>query len=478
MRKAIFHTIFLACTLAVFSPGCNDAMERGNDDPELPPPIRFDLDSILKRGKIILLTENSATSYYNYRGQILGYDYEMVKAFAKHLGVKLEVRLLDDVDVMFEMLNKGQGDLIANNITVTKARKKLVSFAEPVCQTRQVLVQRKYAPNRPDSLFELVDDTLELAGKEIWVHHYSVFYDRLNELGKRLPVAPVIHEAPGEISTDDLIRLTAEQQVLYTITDENLAVIESDDYPELDMNFAISNEQDIAWAVRSNARKLLDTLNHWLASGRTQRLQKRMYSKYFDKAKRRNTPDYFVMPSISGSAISAYDSLMKVCAKECDWDWRLLSALVFVESRFNPNAKSWSGAFGLMQLMPETAMKFGCDTTQYEEANIRAGVKYIRYLERMWKDKIPDKKERVKFVLASYNSGPGHIMDARKIAESLGLKDSVWSENVENCIIMKRQEKYYTMEGVKHGYFHGGQTFSHVRKILSVYDYYLTLKLD
>lgn len=453
--------------------------ENDNDiTSHIPPPVQFDLDSILKRGKIVLLTENSATSYYSYRGHILGYDYELVKAFAKHLGVKLEVKLLDDVDKMFEMLNTGQGDIIANNITVTESRKKWVAFGEPVCKTRQVLVQRRFAPDRPDSLFGLIDDTLKLAGKEVWVHRYSVFYGRLKQLQKRMKNGPVIHEAPGEISTDDLIRLTSEQEISYTVTDENLAVLELADYPELDMSYAISGEQEIAWAVRSNAIHLLDTLNKWMSQEKTQRLMKKTYNKYFDKALRRNSSSGFVMPNISGNKISEYDSLFKKYAPECGWDWRLLSALVFQESRFNPNAESWSGAYGLMQLMPETAQKFGCDSAGLVEPNIRAGVKYIRYLDRIWKDEIKNPEERLKFVLASYNAGPGHIFDARKIAALTGLKDTVWTDNVDNCVLLKSQEKYYTMDGVKHGYFQGKQAYNFVRKILAVHEYYKSLKLD
>jgi len=128
-----------------------------------------------------------------------------------------------------------------------------------------------------------------------------------------------------------------------------------------------------------------------------------------------------------------------------------------------------------MQLMPETAAKFGCDSTQTEEPNIRAGVKYVRYLDRFWRDKIPNDQERVKFVLGSYNIGPGHILDAVHIARQLGKSDTIWDGHVGECLLLKTQEKYYTLPGVKHGYCHAREPFHFVAKITAVYEHYKTV---
>ena len=159
----IFSLLICVCSI-----GCKDEEEE-NFYPKFSPPIHFDLDSIKKRGKLILLTENGPSTYYQYRGQTKGFDYELVKEFAKHLGVKLEVRLLDDVDLMFQMLNNGEGDIIASNLTATPFRKRFVAFANPVYKTRQVLVQRKYSTESPDSLLPIIKDTLGLNGANIFV---------------------------------------------------------------------------------------------------------------------------------------------------------------------------------------------------------------------------------------------------------------------------------------------------------------------
>ncbi|MCC6601312.1 MAG: transporter substrate-binding domain-containing protein, partial [Crocinitomicaceae bacterium] len=186
----------------------------------LSPPVKFDLDSIKHRGKIILLTENSASTYYLYRGQAKGFDYELVKSFAEHIGVQLEVHILDDVDEMFELLNKGEGDLIASNLTITHEREKFVRFSNPLYFSRQMLVQRKYDVKNPDSLFKLLTDTAALDQLPVWVHEYSSFYSQLKKMESRSGKKFAIEEAPGNISTDDLVRLTASGEVNATVTDE------------------------------------------------------------------------------------------------------------------------------------------------------------------------------------------------------------------------------------------------------------------
>lgn len=470
------HVVVWCLSLVVLitvalSSGCGPGQNSASQSP-FPPPIAFDIDSIVKRGTLVLLTENSASTYYLYRGQAKGFDYEMMKAFAKHLGVKLQVKVLDDVNKMFEMLNRGEGDIIASNLTVTPTRLDVVGFSTPVYQTRQMLVQRKFAPDHEDSLFTIIQDTTNLVNAPIWVHRYSSFYDRLKDLERTMHTPLPINEAPGEISTEDLIRLTAEGEINATITDENLAILQHLDYPELDMSVPITESQNIAFAVRKNASKLLVSLNDWLSKKDVKQKVEKTYSKYFKEDYLVGYRGPYILPELGKGQISPYDSLFKKYAPELNWDWRLLAALVYQESRFNPHAESWSGAFGLMQLMPETALKFGCEEGQLEEPNIRAGVRYIKYLDRMWREKIPNKEERIKFVLASYNIGPGHVLDAKNMAIQLGQNDTIWDGHVAECLLLKTQEKYYTMDCVKHGYCHAQEPFQFVSKILAVYNHY------
>ena len=179
--------------------------------------LDFDFSSIKKRGKLILLTENTSTSYYLYRGQAMGYDYELVKAFCKTHGLELETKVIGDLNEMFEMLNNGEGDLIACNLAITSARLQKVKFAVPLAETKQVLVQRKPDGWRKMKKRHLRDSIMEspldLVGEEVHVHAYSSFYSRLINLQEEAGGEINIIEAPGDIDSEELIRMVADGEI-------------------------------------------------------------------------------------------------------------------------------------------------------------------------------------------------------------------------------------------------------------------------
>jgi membrane-bound lytic murein transglycosylase F len=476
MRFGSSNTLFLLMCLCLllFAVGCDNTSRRKKRKQEYAGIV--DLDSIKRRGSLIMLTENSASTYFLYRNQQSGFDYELALAFAKHLGVRLEVKLIDDVDRMFEMLRNGNADLVASNLTITPHRSDSVSFSKPLYQTRQVLVQRKIEPTESQSTLAIQDST-QLGLMPIWVHRYSSFYERLQEIAAGSGQSIRIEEAPGEISTDDLIRLVDDGAIPATITDENLATIELSNYDNIDVGVPVSGLQDIAWAVRKESTSLLAELNLWLASKEGVLRSKRLYRKYFNEANLAR-PKGFVLPKVGPGAISPFDSLFKVYAPQLGWDWRMLASIAYHESHFNPQAQSWSGAYGLMQLMPQTAIRFGCTSTPTPECSVQAATKYIKYLQNMWQKRVPNDAERTKFVLASYNIGQGHIIDAQNLARELGMKDSVWDGNVAEALLMKQQEKYYTMSCVKHGYCNAREPFIFVQKIIGTYDLYKSVSSE
>jgi membrane-bound lytic murein transglycosylase F len=306
------------------------------------------------------------------------------------------------------------------------------------------------------------------------VHRYSSFYEQLQHFQSASAYPLRIEEAPGEISTDDLIRLVDEGAIPATITDENLATMEIGDYPSVDMSIPISGIQDIGWAVRKTSPKLLKALNEWLSAKDVKTRLQKTYAKYFtDEPLER--PGGFVLPKVQPGDISPYDSLFRKFAPRLKWDWQMLASIAYHESHFNPNAQSWSGAYGLMQLMPQTARRFGCTGTPTPECSVEAAVKYLQYLMRMWEPRVPDPQERTKFVLASYNIGQGHVIDAQNLARELGMRDTIWDGEVAEALLLKQQEKYYTMACVKHGYCHAKEPFIFVQKIIGTYELYKTV---
>jgi membrane-bound lytic murein transglycosylase F len=196
-----------------------------------------------------------------------------------------------------------------------------------------------------------------------------------------------------------------------------------------------------------------------------------LYAKYF-----RNSRSGIIIKSdyyaLNTGKISPFDDMIRKYSASIDWDWRLLASLICQESRFNPGVESGKGAYGLMQVMPETGEKMGIDITSSPENNIRAGIKYINFLHSIFDKKIPDEKERINFILASYNAGPGHVLDAMKLAEKNGMDPCKWSNNVEEWLQKKSQPRYYNDAVVKSGYFKGKESVAFVAEILERYEHY------
>lgn len=436
-----------------------------------------DFDAITARGTLIVLTENSSVSFYLYRGQSMGYDYEMVNAFARDHGLKLEVRILDDLNAMFDRLQRGDGDVIACNLNITETRKTNAAFTEPLFSTRQVLVQRKVKGASANAVDEKghITEWNQLDGAEVYVHTMSTASHNLSLNAALHGARPVVIDPSGSLSSERLIKLVAEGQIDYTVADENLAKLNATYYPNLDIDFAINEPQDVAWAVRKEADSLLAALNHWILNRANHRKQSYIHHKYFTAVKSQQQRVQSRYSSLEGRHISEFDEAIRRHSRDLKWDWRLLAAMIYRESRFNPEARSWAGAFGLMQLMPATGERFGIDTTHTREANIGAGVAYLRYLDRYWKKYINDPDERVNFVLASYNVGPGHVQDARVIARHLEKNPNLWFNNVADCLLLKSDNEYRTLEGVKHGYCRCSDPVNYVVDVRSKFAEYLAL---
>jgi membrane-bound lytic murein transglycosylase F len=182
--------------------------------------------------------------------------------------------------------------------------------------------------------------------------------------------------------------------------------------------------------------------------------------------------NYEVLNSLNTSKVSKYDDLIRESSASINWDWRLLASLICQESEFRPDAVSHSGAYGLMQIMPVTARNFGIDITSSPANNVKAGILYINWLYSIFDSKIADESERLSFVLASYNAGPGHVLDAMRLAEKNGMDPQKWDGNVAVWLLKKSERQYYRDSVVKSGYFRGTESVKFVSEVLNRYEHY------
>lgn len=474
----ILTAIYLLYTLhAFFYPGGTSPGKDSPADNSFSNPVNLDLDEIRKRGKIIALTDNSTTGYFVYKGEPMGYEFDMLNQFAKSQGLELEVIIAKDMNLIFEQLNRGEADVIAANLTITSERAKWVSFSEPMLFTKQVLVQRK-PQNWKTIAFEqlekkLIRNTVDLSGKFVCVRKGSSFYECLKNLSDEIGGTINIVEAPGNCDTEQLIQMVADGIIDFTVADENIALINQTYYPNLDVKTAISFPQRVAWAVRKNSDSLLTAINKWLAEKKLSGEYAFYYDKYFRNPKaagERMESEFF---SKTGGKISVYDNLIKKHTKRLGWDWRLLAALIYQESHFNPDAKSWAGAYGLMQIIPSSSAMYGIDSiSATPDESIRTGITILIRIDNYWKNIILSETERIKFDLASYNVGLGHVIDARNLAIKYQLDSNTWVDNVEYFLEQKANPKYYNDPVVKFGYCRGYEPSVYVKEILNRYEHY------
>jgi membrane-bound lytic murein transglycosylase F len=433
------------------------------------------INKIIERGSLRAITTYSGTTYFLYRGRPMGFDYDILKMFADDLGVELEIVIARDENKLIEMLNAGEGDLIAYGYTITEERKKKIDFTDQLYLSHQVLVQRKPDNWRKMKLHnikkELVSSPVELIGDTVSVKKNSSYAQRLinlsNEVGGKIHIDTI----PGNMSTDRIFEQIANGDIEYSIVDENVANIYASYYPILDISTQMSFSQRIGWGLRKESNKLKDTLNHWLEKEKKKVDYHVVYNKYFKNKRsfRQRVKSKFY--SINDQQISPYDDLIKKYSSTLGWDWRLVASVAYQESQFRPKNESWAGAKGLMQIMPRTAESLEITDPTDPEQSLRGGTEY---LSEMWDahESISDSIQRIKFSLASYNAGLYHIKDAQRMAEHLNLNPEIWDNNVEEALLKLDKSEYFNKKFIKYGFVRAKEPYLYVRDIFMRYEHY------
>lgn len=476
-QNAFFSRFYLLLAgLLFFIAGCRQSPEEAAAN-KVEAGSGSAFERALNSGKIRVLTDYNTVNYYIYRGEPMGYQYELLKTFAKHLGLRLELRIEQDLGSAQALLDSGQADMIALNMTVTGERVRRFDFSDPIIVTRQVLVQRlpkNWLQLRTRDEIEkgLIRSSLELAGKTIHVQENSVFAKRLRTLADE--IGDTIYIVEDKRDVEDLVAAVEDKDIDYTISDEHMAAVFLRNYNNLDIKTAVSFDQKIAWALKKEAENdLLKEINKWLADFLPSREGRLLYDKYFSPlVKNRSASEYH---SVTGDRLSPYDDIISSAAASINWDWRLMASLIYQESEFKPDVRSWAGAFGLMQLMPGVMEQFSIDSTATPEVQVLVGAQYIQYLDRQIPESVTDSLERNKFVLASYNAGVGHVLDARRLAVKYNKNPDVWTDNVDFFMRNKSKPAFYNDPASYYGYVRGEETYQFVEQIIERYEHYKNL---
>ena len=410
----------------------------------------------------------SPTGFFILKGDTMGYDYDRVCDFARSHGIALRFKVARSMPELLKMLDKRSVDLLACEIPVTAEYKSRVLHCGAVNSTHQVLVQHSGAG--------LIHDVTQLIGRDVFVEKGSKYESRLRNLDNEVGGGIVIHTVEGEAALPtELIQRVSRREIDFTIVDSDIAQMNLSYYDSLNIQLKVGFEQRSSWAVSRRNQWRADSIDLWAASSNAQEYSKQALKHYFEM-NRGPKPDSVKVDTFAVTppgGICPYDSVFKLYAKQLGWDWRLLAAIAFCESGFDPNATSWMGARGIMQVMPKTARLFGVDEASLSnpEVSVRVASQILKELDGIMRSRT-SAANRIKFVLAAYNAGSGHVTDAIALAAKYELNPREWEENVEQAMLWKMDPEYYNDSVCSNGYCRGTEPVDYVVKVLNCYEEY------
>ena len=432
------------------------------------------LQHVQENGVLRAVTNCEIINYNTEKPTPSGFEYELLSDFCKSNGLELEMTVNENLDSCFSLLDSCKVDVVAVGIGSNKDMKRRYLLTNPILMQKSVLVQRLPKDwNKMSTANEvenqLLRSSVDLAGKTRHLPKGSHVIKVLQHLSDQIGDTIYIVECDS-LNSVDLVKAVSSGQIDYTVVEEYVARMASIGLKGLDAKLNVSVEQPLGWAIRNHAgdSTLLFALNGWIDNFEQRNLN-RILAKYVNKG------NVFSSRKPTGGAISEYDDIIKKTAKTIGWDWRLLASLIYQESRFRVDLESEKGAFGLMQLMPVVMEKYGIDYDATPEEQLNAGGQLISFLDDCLENKVTDSVERVKFVLAAYNSGLGHVYDAQRLASKYGKYPDIWDNNVDYFILNKSKKQYYTDTCCHNGYLRGVETYRFVEEVLNrFYQYQAT----
>ena len=420
-----------------------------------------DLASIKSRGILRIITSANPAHYYLRNGKLFGFEYELLKRFAKQNKLRVDVVLANTQQEMFELLVAGKGDVIAASLPSSLLLKNdRIKYTSAYDYASPIIVGRESD--------ELIIDLRDLVGRRITLPEDSPYWDYLSQL-KEQGLEFDLTRSDAGINTEATLLMVALGMYDLTVVDSHQLNVSKTGSAGLRSQFILSEPLAHRWAVRKEDEQLFNSLNNFVEHDFRSEKYNVLHAKYFEQPKIEKTHTDSLTRFTS---LSPFDDMTRRYAEEYGFDWRLITALMFQESQFNPNASSNAGAQGLMQLIPDTAALMGVSDTNNPEINIDAGIRYLNYLRSKFEDTIL-LQDRMWFTIASYNSGYGRVKRARKLAETMGLDKDQWFDNVE--IAMMALAKPYYKDGEQVRYCRCGQTVVYVREIRTRYFNYIRL---
>jgi len=466
-KAALAGTLVFASLLALVVGWPLMGLDRATseDNAHSGPLVERDLDAIAQDTLRVLVIHDPLT-WESRPGAETGLEWELLRRFGRAHALHLRAIPVDDPDSMLMMLQRGEGDVMAGQLSPSGWASPWVAFTKSyrsfapiravlnVDRTMRPAVRETHRPGSPD--------TLRVSRWSPFIGLEQTFDSSFGAI--TLLVDPTLPE--------DLLVQVAVGSCPGALVVDAISSVESRRMPQLHFGPRLARSVPLAFAVRRNSPALLAAMNDWLTDPDEVEARDLIASNYGDGRLTNGPMRSLHSLEFAADSISPYDTLFQAHTDSSNLDWQLLAAVCYKESRFDTSARSSAGAHGLMQLMPKTAAAMGVAPDQGADAHIGGARKYLDRLDSLFLKSVPNKDQRLRFALASYNAGPGHVQDAQRLARLLGLDPRRWDGSVERTLLLLAKPRWYTRSEVQHGYCRAHETFWFVRDVIAAFGQY------
>ncbi|MBM94846.1 MAG: membrane-bound lytic murein transglycosylase MltF [Oceanospirillaceae bacterium] len=417
-----------------------------------------ELEEIRMSGSITVVTRNSPTTYFEDRSGIAGYEYELANDFADFLGVDLKIEVADSLNDIFRQLKSNNASFAAAGLTITEERQRWFRFATPYQKVNELVVYRR-GTQKPRKLEDLL-------GKMLVVTSGSSHSETLKNIQENT-LPELSWSETDELDTTDLLHRVETGEITFTIIDSNEFAALQAYFPRLGTGIVLGEDRQISWAFEHNRDpSLVNAVNEFFALQTTRQKLAQLGERYYGHLAEL---DYVGAKRFSrqiGRKLDRYKKHFQQASEATGFDWRLLAAVGYQESHWNPLATSFTGVRGLMMLTRDTAKDLGVTDRLDPEQSIEGGSRYLAILKKRLGDQIPE-PDRTWLTMASYNIGYGHLQDARRLAYEMGGNPNLWKD-VKEALPLLSQKKYH--RNTRYGYARGREAVDYVQNIRRYYD--------
>lgn len=442
-----------------------------NDSNNIKQYEKLDFPELVDRGYLNAIVEHNSMSFFVHNGRLMGLQYDLLNYISKRWNLKINQIVVNDLSEALSLVAFDTIDILTSEITILPNRYPCLEFSVPLYKTKMVLVL--YDSINPSSKIKNFSElNIEsLQNKSIAVPSMSIFINYLNKLKDSLKINFSIRELSEE--PESILDSVMNKKIYATVMDEKILIVNTPLLLNTSSYYLPYPSFDIGWAFSCHQPILRDSINQLLLYLKKKGILNFLLNKY-QKPIYINQSNQLTAHSKRTKQLTPYDKILKKYGKEYGIDWRLVAALIYNESKFNVNAISSKGAFGIIQIMPATADIYGITAQSSIDEQINVSFKILDNYKITLKQFFKNEKDLYKAMIASYNLGLGHILDAINLAIKYDGEIYNW-EHVSKWLLNKAQKKYYSDPIVRNGYCNGRLTVYFVNIVYDTYENYVQL---